>query len=93
MINKHEISIGVYWDDVGVLAEGCQGDRTQGQKISSKTAKITVEVHSMWHTSTCVAIEAVGSCDMLCVTSCACANSDGPYTAMHEYHQKKFFHD
>jgi hypothetical protein len=31
------------------LAESCQGDRTQGQQSVLKTAKITVDVHSMWH--------------------------------------------
>jgi hypothetical protein len=31
------------------LAESCQGDRTQGQRSVLKTAKSTVEVHSVWH--------------------------------------------
>jgi hypothetical protein len=31
------------------LAESCQGDRTQGQQSVIKTAKSTVEVHSVWH--------------------------------------------
>jgi hypothetical protein len=31
------------------LAESCQGDRTQGQQSVLKTAKSTVEVHSVWH--------------------------------------------
>jgi hypothetical protein len=43
MINKHEnISVGVYWDDVGV-----PGDRTQGQQQVLRIAKSTVEVHSV----------------------------------------------
>jgi hypothetical protein len=50
MKNKHEnISVGVYWGDVGVPAESCQGDRTQGQQSVLKIAKSTVEVHSVWH--------------------------------------------
>jgi hypothetical protein len=31
------------------LAESCQGDRKQGQKSVLKTAKSTVEVHTVWH--------------------------------------------
>jgi hypothetical protein len=31
------------------LAENCQGDRTRGQQSVLKTAKHTVEVHSVWH--------------------------------------------
>jgi hypothetical protein len=31
------------------LAESCQGDRTLGQQSVLKTAKSTVEVHSVWH--------------------------------------------
>jgi hypothetical protein len=31
------------------LSESCQGDRTQGQQSVLKTAKSTVEVHSVWH--------------------------------------------
>jgi hypothetical protein len=33
----------------GFLAESCEGDRTQGQRSVLKTAKSTVEVHSVWH--------------------------------------------
>jgi hypothetical protein len=41
MINKHEnISVGVHWGDVGVLAESCQGDRTQGQQAFLKMRKV-----------------------------------------------------
>jgi hypothetical protein len=31
------------------LSETCRGDRTQGQQSVIKIAKITVEVHSVWH--------------------------------------------
>jgi hypothetical protein len=31
------------------LAESCQGDRKQEQQSVPKTAKNTVEVHSVWH--------------------------------------------
>jgi hypothetical protein len=31
------------------LLESCQGDRKQGQQTVLKTAKSTVEVHSVWH--------------------------------------------
>jgi hypothetical protein len=42
------------------LAESCQGDRTQGQQSVLKIAKITVEVHSVWH-DICVAAETGGN--------------------------------
>jgi hypothetical protein len=41
------------------LAESCQGDRTQGQQSFLKSAKSTVEVHSVWH-DTYVATETGG---------------------------------
>jgi hypothetical protein len=48
MINKHEnISVSVYWDTSAFLDESCQGDRTQQSVL--KTAKSTIEVHSVWH--------------------------------------------
>jgi hypothetical protein len=31
------------------LSESCQGDRTQGQQSILKSAKSTVELHSVWH--------------------------------------------
>jgi hypothetical protein len=50
MINKHEnISVGVYWDDVGVPGWKLSGWSNTRATIVLKTAKSTVEVHSLWH--------------------------------------------
>jgi hypothetical protein len=41
------------------MAESCKGDRTQEQQPIIKTAKSTIEVHSLWH-DIYVATEAGG---------------------------------
>jgi hypothetical protein len=50
MINKHEkivlVSTGM---TLAFMVKSCQGDRTQEQQSVLKIAKITTEVHSMWH--------------------------------------------
>jgi hypothetical protein len=66
-----------------LLAESCHGDRTQGQQSFLKTAKSTVEVHSVWQ-NIYVANKTRG---LLCITQCACARATakerGTYAAMH----------
>jgi hypothetical protein len=71
------------------LAESRQGDRTQGQKSVLKTAKSTVEVHSVWH-DIYVATET-GRCGLLYITPRACARAtakeQGTNAAMHKCYQ------
>jgi hypothetical protein len=57
------------------LAEGCQGDRTQGQQSVPKTAKSTVEVHSVWH-DICVTAETDGQMRALVYYSARLRNID-----------------
>jgi hypothetical protein len=50
MIHKHkDIFVVVHWMTSAFVAESCQGDRRQGQQSVLKTAKITIEVHSVGH--------------------------------------------
>jgi hypothetical protein len=68
-----------------ILAENCQGDRTQGQQSVLKIAKSTVEVHSVWHHYLCSywdrrQIRAVS------VLLRAPAQERGTYAAMHKYY-------
>jgi hypothetical protein len=57
------------------LAESCQGDRTQGQQSVLKTAKITVELHWMWH-NIYVANETGGQMRAVVYYSVRLRNSD-----------------
>jgi hypothetical protein len=57
------------------LAESCQGDRTQGQQSVLKTAKSTVEVHSVWH-DIYIATETGGQMRAVVYYSARLRNSD-----------------
>jgi hypothetical protein len=57
------------------LAEICQVDRTQGQRSVLKTAKSTVEVHSVWY-NIYVATEAGGQMQAVVYYSVRLRKSD-----------------
>jgi hypothetical protein len=50
MITKHEsISVGVYWNDIGIPGWKLSGYRAQGQQSVLKIAKSTFKVHLVWN--------------------------------------------
>jgi hypothetical protein len=76
----------IIWMTSVFLAESCRHDRTQGQQSVPKTARSTVEVHSVWHDID-VATGTGGQMAGCCVTVCACARETakerGTHAAMH----------
>jgi hypothetical protein len=66
MINEHEILVLVFARMIlAFLSEGCQSDRTRGERSAAKTANITLELLTAWH-DIHVPTETVGQ--MRCVT-------------------------
>jgi hypothetical protein len=76
MINVHEnISVGVYWDDVGIPGWKLSGQSNTSATISSKNCENTVELDSMWH-NIYVATETGGQIRAVVYYSVRLRNSD-----------------
>lgn len=65
------------------FSPSCQGHWTQEQQSTLKTAKNTVEIHSVWHDISTLLLWQTGRWRLLCITPRACARQT---TKEHRYY-------